>query len=232
MSRATLLAVLAALPTLAPAQAPPPGVGTAGAGRADVAALIARSDAAYPRRDEPGVLDEVRRPLEEAERLAPGDYDVLWRLARLEFWLADDPTVKDEEKSRLGKRAWEYGDRAIAAGPDRVEGYQYAAAGMGNYGLGIGVLKALRLGIEGKVRETCRVTRPGGTVAAATWDSRGGSSPIESSLIRQPCWTGAAGTPSSGVHAADEPPRGSGHGRGARRIEGCHAGHADDPHGL
>ena len=155
MSRATLLAVLAALPTLAPAQAPPPGVGTAGRA-ADVASLIARSDAAYPRRDEPGVLDEVRRPLEEAERLAPGDYDVLWRLARLEFWLADDPTVKDEEKSRLGKRAWEFGDRAIAAGPDRVEGYQYAAAGMGNYGLGIGVLKALRLGIEGKLKDRLR----------------------------------------------------------------------------
>lgn len=146
-----LLAALAALPTLAAAQAPPPGAGAAE--RDVVAELVARSDAAYVRRDEPGALDEVRRPLEEAERLAPGDYGVLWRLARLEFWLADDPAVKDEEKSRLGKRAWEYGERAIAAGPDRVEGYQYAAAGMGNYGLGIGVLKALRLGIEKKVKD-------------------------------------------------------------------------------
>lgn len=148
-----LLAAVAALPTLAAAQAPPPGAGAGGTEREAVAALVARSDAAYVRRDEPGALDEVRRPLEEAERLAPDDYGVLWRLARLEFWLADDPAVKDEEKSRLGKRAWEYGERAIAAGPDRVEGYQYAAAGMGNYGLGIGVLKALRLGIEKKVKD-------------------------------------------------------------------------------
>lgn len=146
-----LLAAVAALPTLAAAQAPPPRAGAAE--RDVVAELVARSDAAYVRRDEPGALDEVRRPLEEAERLAPGDYGVLWRLARLEFWLADDPAVNDEEKSRLGKRAWEYGERAIAAGPDRVEGYQYAAAGMGNYGLGIGVLKALRLGIEKKVKD-------------------------------------------------------------------------------
>lgn len=148
-----LLAALAALPTLAAAQTPPPGAGAAGAERDEVGALIARSDAAYLRRDEPGALDEVRRPLEDAARLAPGDYGVLWRLARLEFWLADDPAVRDEEKSRLGKRAWEYGERAIAAAPDRVEGYQYAAAGMGNYGLGIGVFKALRQGIEGKLKD-------------------------------------------------------------------------------
>ncbi len=153
MSRAMLLAAVAALPTLAAAQAPPPGTGASGAEREEVAELVARSDAAYVRRDEPGALEEVRRPLEEAERLAPGDYGVLWRLARLEFWLADDPAVRDEEKSRLGKRAWEFGERAIAAEPDRVEGYQYAAAGMGNYGLGIGVLKAIRLGIERKVKD-------------------------------------------------------------------------------
>lgn len=118
-----------------------------------VAALVARADAAYARRDEPGALDEVRQALEEAERLAPRDYDVLWRLSRLEFWLADDPAVKDEEKSRLGKRGWDYGDRAIAAAPDRVEGYHYSAAGMGLYGLGIGVFKALRMGLEGKLKD-------------------------------------------------------------------------------
>jgi tetratricopeptide (TPR) repeat protein len=153
MFRAMLLAAFVALPTPALAQAEPPGAGAPGAGRREVSALIARADAAYARRDEPGAVDEVRGALEQAERVAPGEYGVLWRLARLDFWLADDPSVKNEEKSRLGKRAWEYGERAIAAAPDRVEGYHYAAAGMGNYGLGIGVLKALRLGIEGKLKD-------------------------------------------------------------------------------
>lgn len=163
-----LLAALVALPASAPAQTPAsgataPGTGTApqrarapasvGAQAQDLAALIARSDAAYARRDEPGALDEVRRTLEEAERLAPDDYDVLWRLSRLEFWLADDPAAKDEEKSRFGKRGWDLGERAIAAAPDRVEGYHYAAAGMGYYGLGIGIFKALRMGLEGKLKD-------------------------------------------------------------------------------
>ncbi len=150
MPRALLpLAALVALPAFALAQAPAPTAPPAH----EVAALVARADAAYARRDDPGALDEVARALEEAERLAPQDYEVLWRLSRLDFWLADEPTVKDEEKSRLGKRGWDHGERAIAAAPDRVEGYHYAAAGMGYYGLGIGVFKALRMGIEGKLKD-------------------------------------------------------------------------------
>ncbi len=82
---------------------------------------------------------------------------MLWRQSRLNFWLADDPKQKSEEKSRLGKTAWDYGDRATKANPDRVEGWNYAAAGVGNYALGIGVLTALRQGIEGKFKE--RISR-------------------------------------------------------------------------
>jgi tetratricopeptide (TPR) repeat protein len=157
-----LLLALVALPARAPGDTAETGVtapGPAGgspsveAPAPALAALIARADAAYARRDEPGALDEVRRALEEAARLAPADYDVLWRQSRLEFWLADDPGARDEDKSRLGKRGWELGERAIAAAPDRVEGYHYAAAGMGYYGLGIGVFKALRMGLEGKLKD-------------------------------------------------------------------------------
>ena len=83
----------------------------------------------------------------------PGDFDVLWRQAQLYFWLADDPTLDEGRKSELGKKAWDYGDRASAANPKRVEGWFFAAGGMGNYALGIGVLKALGQGIEGKFKE-------------------------------------------------------------------------------
>jgi hypothetical protein len=95
----------------------------------------------------------MRAKLEAAEGLAPGDYGVLWRQARLYFWLADDPGLDKKEKSRLGKIAWEIGDRATQADPERVEGWDYAAAGMGNYALGIGIFSALRQGIEGKFKE-------------------------------------------------------------------------------
>jgi tetratricopeptide (TPR) repeat protein len=115
--------------------------------------LIRAADEAYARRDQPGALAEVRSRLEAAEHLAPDDYGVLWRLARLRFWLADDPSLPGRERSRLGKEAWAYGDRATQANPAGVEGWDYAAAGMGNYALGIGLFQALREGIEGKFKE-------------------------------------------------------------------------------
>jgi tetratricopeptide (TPR) repeat protein len=143
-----LLALLLALPAPAlPGEAPP---GT------PLAALLAGADAAYARRDEPGELDEVRARLDAAEKLAPDDYEVLWRQARLAFWLADDPALSSAEKSRIGKRGWEYGDRATRADPSRVEGWDFAAAGVGNYALGIGILRALGEGIEGKFKERLR----------------------------------------------------------------------------
>lgn len=115
--------------------------------------LLAEIDAAYRERDTPGAMQAMEEKLEEAGRHWPGDYEVLWRLARHYFWRADDPHLDHKEKSRLGRRAWEYGDRATAANPDRVEGWNYAASGMGNYALGIGIVSALRQGIERKFKE-------------------------------------------------------------------------------
>jgi tetratricopeptide (TPR) repeat protein len=119
----------------------------------ELAALLADIDATYARRDEPEALAQHRTRLADAEKLAPDEFEVLWRIARLHFWLADDPGLSNKEKSRLGKIGWEYGDRATAANPGRVEGWHFAAAGMGNYALGIGIISALRQGIEGKFKE-------------------------------------------------------------------------------
>lgn len=118
-----------------------------------IQALLERADVGYARRADPAQLAACGAALAEAERLAPDDYAVLWRLARLQFWLADDPALPKGEKSRIGKRGWEYGERAIRANPQRVEGWHYAAAGMGNYALGIGILRALREGLEGKFKD-------------------------------------------------------------------------------
>lgn len=170
MTLALLALLLAADP--APAAAPPataseaPGPGqplsappvsaapaTAPAGASPLAAALARVDAVWKVRDEPGKALEAEEALEQASKLAPGSYEVLWRQARQLFWRADDPELSKDEKSRLGKEGWEVGDRAAAARPDRVEGWFYAAAGVGNYALGIGVVTALFQGIEGKFKE-------------------------------------------------------------------------------
>jgi hypothetical protein len=157
MVRTLLVAALVA-PALVSAQAPGQDDATRRAPPTAAAAsapeeLLAELDAAYERRDEPGVMDEMATRLAEAEKRWPKDYEILWRLARHYFWLADDPALPKPEKSRLGKLGWENGDRATAANPKRVEGWHFAAAGMGNYALGIGVISALRQGIESKFKE-------------------------------------------------------------------------------
>jgi len=135
---------------VADAQTPATGAKQEGG---DVATLVSRSDEQWGVRDQPGVMDQIRSELERAQKLAPDDYGVLWRLARLDFWASDDPVLSDGDRSRLGKQAWELGDRAAALNPNGVEGWYFAALGMGNYSLGIGILKALGEGIEGKFRE-------------------------------------------------------------------------------
>ena len=140
---------LAASATLAQAQGAP----GADAPRQEIAALLEKADQAYVHRDRPGALDAAQAAHDEAGRTAPGDYDVLWRQARLSFWRADDPSLDKKAKSQIGKLAWDLGERAIKANPDRVEGWHYAAAGMGSYALGIGVFTALRQGIEGKFKD-------------------------------------------------------------------------------
>lgn len=141
-----LLALALLLPSLARAE-------SAAAPPSEVQALLEQADEAYSRRDQDQALAEVRAKLEEARKLSPDDYGVLWRLARLEFWISDDPSLPAKEKSRVGKLAWELGDQAARANPAGVEGWNYAAAGMGNYALGIGIFQALGEGIEAKFKE-------------------------------------------------------------------------------
>jgi tetratricopeptide (TPR) repeat protein len=140
-----LAAALAAEPTAA-AGVPP-------SAPADLAALLARADAAYVVRDEPGQLEAVGLALEEASRIAPEHAAVLWRQARLETWRSEDPAIPDSKRSELGKKAWLLGERALAADPRLVEGWFYAMSGMGSYSLGIGILSALAQGIEGKFKD-------------------------------------------------------------------------------
>jgi hypothetical protein len=149
-----LVAMLVPRAALAAAPAPAPDASRQpSAGGGNVAALLEEADAAYAKRDDPAQLATLRAKLEEAAKLAPDEYDVLWRLARLYVWLAEDPKVAGKEQSSLGKKAWDYGDRATRANPARVEGWYWAVGGMGNYSLGIGVISALREGIEPKFRE-------------------------------------------------------------------------------
>jgi hypothetical protein len=130
----------------APAASPAPAAPAAG----ELATLLAEVDANWVIRDQPGKMDVDLALLQKAEKLAPTDYEVLWRMARHWYWLADDPSLTGDEKARLGKLTWEWSDRAAQANPARVEGWFYGSAGVGMYSIGISIIKALLDGMESK----------------------------------------------------------------------------------
>ena len=117
------------------------------------AALLRRIDGLYAARDDRHALDEQRKLLDDEVARAPADYDLLWRAARLYFWLGDDPSLSSDQRSKLGKTGWDLAERAVALAPDRPDGHYWAAVNIGNYALGLGVVKAMASGLEGKFRD-------------------------------------------------------------------------------
>jgi hypothetical protein len=154
LPRILALLVLTLVAPVARAQTPaapsPPSAPVAAPAAAEFAALIAEIEANWVIRDQPGKMDLDLALIQKAEKIAPSDYEVLWRMARHWYWLADDPSISNEEKARLGKLTWEWSDRAAQANPARVEGWFYGSAGVGMYSLGISIVKALFDGMESK----------------------------------------------------------------------------------
>jgi len=116
-------------------------------------AILGKADALYAVRDQPGKQEEIRTLLDEAAKAAPDDYAVLWRRAQLLFWISDDLELPKDEKSRIGKECWDVAEKAAAARPAAVEGWFVASGCIGNYSLGMGILKALTKGLEGKFKD-------------------------------------------------------------------------------
>ena len=112
--------------------------------------MLQRLDELHARRDQKGALTEADRLVTATLALAPNDYAVLWRGARVRFTQSDERDRPEEERSRRGKEAYDLAERAIAVNPNGVEGSYWAALGIGSYAEGMGVVRALANGIEGK----------------------------------------------------------------------------------
>ena len=135
-----------------------PGAAPAGnAATAPIPTLLLRIDDLHRRRDDKAAWHEQQRLIQTLIARVPSQFDVLWRAARFYFWASDDPGVAKEQRSRWGKDGWDFAEKAIAVNPNDAAGYYWAALCMGNYALGLGVVKALSQGLEGKFRD--RLTR-------------------------------------------------------------------------
>jgi hypothetical protein len=116
------------------------------------AASLDAFDKAWPDRDKPEVLQSLKAQSDAAIKAHPDDFEAMWRAARLTWWEADGQ--KDtERKKALGKEAWALGDKASKLNPKAVQGFLYAALGIGAYSQGAGVVHALTEGLESKFNE-------------------------------------------------------------------------------
>jgi tetratricopeptide (TPR) repeat protein len=146
----------ASAPAAAAPSAPPPA---APAATMSLPAQLARIDDLHRRRDDHVAWAEEQQLVQATLARAPNDYGTLWRAARLYFWLSDDPNVNNDQRSKWGQQGWDLAERAIAVNPNDVAGHYWAAVTMGNYALGLGLMKALAKGMEGKFKE--RLKRAG-----------------------------------------------------------------------
>jgi hypothetical protein len=133
-------------PQAAPSPAAPPAESTSAAD-----GWTQRFDRLWPQREDPKVLDEVRNLARAQQAKDPKDYDASWRLASVFVWEADGLPDGDP-KAEVAKQAWEIAEKAVEVRPKEVQGQYYAGTGLGLYSEGVGILTALRQGLEGKFR--------------------------------------------------------------------------------
>lgn len=117
-----------------------------------LADMLARLDALHARRDDPGALREARQLADAAVARGPSDYGALWRAARVLFTESDDKRRPEADRAALAKQAYDLAERAIAVNPNDVAAQYWAALSIGNYAEGMGVVRALANGIEGKFK--------------------------------------------------------------------------------
>lgn len=121
-------------------------------GPVPVAQLLQQIDVLHRSRDDRSSFALEQRLVDEVVARAPRDAEVLWRAARCSFWISDDPGLDTAHRSAAGKAGWELAERAMAARPHHVAGPYWAAVNIGSYALGLGIVKALSIGLEGKFR--------------------------------------------------------------------------------
>lgn len=110
-----------------------------------------RFDRLWHQREDPKVMQEIFALAKEQQAKHPKDYDANWRLASVLVWEADGLPDGDQ-KASVAKQAWEIAEKAVEARPKEVQGQYYAGTGLGLYSEGVGILTALRQGLEGKFR--------------------------------------------------------------------------------
>ena len=116
---------------------------------ADSAGAIAKSDELWKKRESQASVTAALEALDEAYKADNGNFDLIWRLARTHFWIADQARDK-KKKADHGKMGYEFGAKAAEMKPERIEGWFWGVVALGMYSEGIGILGSIKEGNKGK----------------------------------------------------------------------------------
>jgi hypothetical protein len=113
---------------------------------------VTRLVSLWAERSDPAKANAALRLAAAALAQRPDAPDRMFWEARFALWVGDSVTDPKERK-RLGREAWDVGDRLARAKPEWVAGHYFAAAGIGLYCSGAGVLSVLGEGLDSKFNE-------------------------------------------------------------------------------
>lgn len=92
--------------------------------------------------------------LRQAAKEHPDSWDVRWRLARAAFWFSEGlPADAKEERRATTEEGWRAGEKARELKPDAPEGAYFMSLCIGEYSHTVGLLTALKQGLEAKFRD-------------------------------------------------------------------------------
>ncbi len=119
--------------------------------KAQIEALIEEIDTLYGQRSQKGKAEASIARANDLLKLDPQNYEAQWRIARAAYWMGDGTTDKDQ-KAKWGKLGWDAGIAGTKLRANAIEAQFWGAAALGNYAVGVGVLKAVWDGL-GKTYE-------------------------------------------------------------------------------
>jgi tetratricopeptide (TPR) repeat protein len=119
----------------------------------DVSLLLSRGDAAWEKRGTDGTVENgnAANLFRSAAKTAPYNYEAHWKAARCLWWMADQDLLANDDRNRqrdLSSGAMDLAARAILIRPDGVEGRLYWALSALHYCYGVGMVDALKEGIQ------------------------------------------------------------------------------------
>ena len=118
----------------------------------DASSALSEAGRLWKMRDAGTSAETAITVLERAHKVEPKNYDVCWNLSRFHYWLASGAS-NSEVKARHGKAGWDYAEKAKRLEPGGVYGYYWAAANIGAYSNGHGIVTALKEGLGDKFQQ-------------------------------------------------------------------------------